>query len=1257
MTQQKNYKLFTKLMANILIVSLLLESCTVRDNTVIYVKKCCKSENFRQISAGPSIVTSDLSIVEIVKDFAEKGTTVFSSVAANTGDQVLFKKYKQELPTTTSASYPILSKIKEEAGSLEKNNKWLHVDTKVSEYRIEKSINTQFRALCGGTYISKQGYKVEFYQEAEALKALVVEKEGALSKSHHMDVYIEEGFKVARLESMDAKGMARHIDANLAKPGQRGYVYIGRVGGLDGGGKRKLDKGKEKDEELSPAAKREKIEIEEVRLGSLPEEILYYALEYLSDEELNEYRLVNKRFNIVIKYILSNRFRNAINSNNSEGIKRLFALGMDPNTRYENGTTPLHVAAGRGNVDVIKLLIDSGADVHAKDSDGLNALYKAHKLGNKKAVDVLMRKYRAIYPLHEAIMNGDVAEIKRLLEIGADINFKDLRSNTPLYLAIKQVNKQLKKDLAASNFSLSDLKSSNSNSLVFKSLQAMKRNYNQVIKLLIEKGADVNIRNKRGHIPSCYYITPLHKAIMCENLEIIQELLKRGATLNPSLFDVHGSQTYGFYGMSSIPPMPPLCIAARKGKLAIFNFLIANGADINVLEPYTNNTILHCAVKGGNLELVKQLLNQKTNLVLKSRSGRIPLHIAAKKGRLDLCELLFEAKPSMNYINYIGLKNISSMQLSEEGINQENPNELNLEDYRDFENNTLLHFASMGGNAKLVDLVLELESDFDILNDKRQTPLRIAIEKGHVEVIKLLLEAKAAFDIEYEEEEEYEEQEEAMFVPSCKRVDNVLHIAAKRGNAELFNLIWEKLNEILDGNKDELQDILNQNGKLDTPPLCMAIQNNNLEAVKFLLARGANVNPKLRYYFYNRYSLLHFAIDHASSHEIIEVLIQQGADVNAPADEGKTPLHILCEVMGSISLSDTKDWNWDDQQVKIANLLIQGGANVNAMDLEGLTPLHYAFVKNKPKLARVFLENGAIIKFSNNSALLPSLGLNPKNIERYSLPDLIYGPYDPNGLGGSTFIEFDKKLELLDVALPYGADINSKDKYGYTLLHRSVKQFLKQKKRRERCLRFLNCVLTRGADINAKDNDGNSPLHLALKDVKENDGNFPTRGAVREVDVDLLNLQPNFSVFNENVRDNYVNFPLHFAFGGFGLTFKNLLPSSRGVDKKAKGNDDNFPPFPTRDVVREVDVELVKVLLAQGADVNTKDNDGNSPLHLAVGYFNSYLSNPNLIDVINLLVNKGADVNIKNKRGQSPLDIALQKSNQEIVRILNRNNS
>merc|ERR1712168_138392 len=144
----------------------------------------------------------------------------------------------------------------------------------------------------------------------------------------------------------------------------------------------------------------------------------------------------------------------------------------------------------------------------------------------------------------------------------------------------------------------------------------------EMIKLLVENGADVNLKDGLGR-------TSLHIATQNRNVEIVQYLLKNGA--NVDLKDIHGDTT--------------LSVAFKNGSIEIIKMLIENGAEENLnVTNSSGDAILHSVVrwKEKGLKYLDYLIKKGAAVNIKNREGRTPLHIAAHINNLEIISYLVE---------------------------------------------------------------------------------------------------------------------------------------------------------------------------------------------------------------------------------------------------------------------------------------------------------------------------------------------------------------------------------------------------------------------------------------------------------------------------------------------------------------------------------------------------------------------------------------------------------------------------------------
>jgi ankyrin repeat protein len=157
--------------------------------------------------------------------------------------------------------------------------------------------------------------------------------------------------------------------------------------------------------------------------------------------------------------------------------------------------------------------------------------------------------------------------------------------------------------------------------------------------------------------------------------------------------------------------------------------------------------------------------------------------------------------------------------------------------------------------------------------------------------------------------------------------------------------------------------------------LTYAVLHKDLDIIKFLLDKGANVNAKDS----NGRTPIHMAFmnDQIPPFDIIKLLIENGADLHVRDNKGNTPFHVAC-----IFLDD----------VNIINYLIDNGADINTKNNAGDTILHDIRDKN---IFKLLIEKGINLNAKNKMGETPLYDLimysehNDDDLEPHGLLDLI----------------------------------------------------------------------------------------------------------------------------------------------------------------------------------------------------------------------------------------------------------------------------
>lgn len=283
--------------------------------------------------------------------------------------------------------------------------------------------------------------------------------------------------------------------------------------------------------------------------------------------------------------------------------------------------------------------------------------------------------------------------------------------------------------------------------------------------------------------------------------------------------------------------------------------------------------------------------------------------------------------------------------------------------------------------------------------------------------------------------------------------------------------------------------------------------------------------------------------------DVAIVLLENGATVNSTDRSGRTPLHTAAE-LGSFFCDGPG----------VARILMKNGADVNARDSVGRTPLHMA--KNSD-VAKVLLENGADVNATDVSGLTPTHAVCLAYYEPGVIRILLENGAEVNGRDsdGRTPLHMAGIPEAANVLLENGADVNATDVFSRTPMHAYACSESAEFPESAEVDSTAHVLLKNGAEVNARDSDGRIPLHMAK---------LSSRAKV------LLD-----NSADVNATDVYGHTPLHASVSRNHDRFEYDMEGEEIIDRF------------------ENDIEVTRVLLKNGAKVNARDLDGQTPLQRA----------------------------------------------------------
>ncbi|CAG8386927.1 unnamed protein product [Penicillium salamii] len=478
-----------------------------------------------------------------------------------------------------------------------------------------------------------------------------------------------------------------------------------------------------------------------------------------------------------------------------------FFYKFDPDFNVSRGLTPLLLAAGLGRGDILRLLLDRGANTSARTIETKGtALYLAARSGRLSTAEILLEKCGGIIleesndhgrkPLGAAARNGHLDVVEFLISRGADVSATDNSDQTALHLASYGGNSRIAQRLLEENPELLEVRN-NDGDTSFAS--AARCGHLNLVEYLLSQKADMYAKDvdggtgwhqsaERGHIDVVrklfledpgfrdtqddFQNTALILAAGRGHVHIVEQLLSWGSDIDARRFNnsgaIHQAARCGHVKMAELllrqrrdllhsrgfNGRTPFSMAAEEGQLAMCEFLAEEGADITTMDQDEDQP-LHLAAAFGHLPIVERLLQMNQDLLnVRGNLGQTALFQALVYSTSTVGDyLLFQKNADTSIID----QNSATMlhAAAEKGhlkvskyILKTHPEII---DYKDIKGHTALALASSFGHSDFVIDLLNEGADATLKNELGRTPLHIACYKGYLEITRLLSSPQAKY--------------------------------------------------------------------------------------------------------------------------------------------------------------------------------------------------------------------------------------------------------------------------------------------------------------------------------------------------------------------------------------------------------------------------------------------------------------------------------------------------------------------------------
>ncbi|CAI5438376.1 unnamed protein product [Caenorhabditis angaria] len=281
------------------------------------------------------------------------------------------------------------------------------------------------------------------------------------------------------------------------------------------------------------------------------------------------------------------------------------AMVIQAKTKTLEATT-LHMAAAGGHANIVKILLENGANAEDENSHGMTALHLGAKNGFISILEAFDQnlwrrcsRKTGLNALHIAAYYGNSDFVNEMVKhVPATI-----RSEPPIYN--HHVNKEFSTEYGFTPLHL-----------------AAQSGHDSLVRMLLNQGVQVDATSTTMNV------IPLHLAAQQGHIAVVGMLLSR------STQQQHAKDWRG---------RTPLHLAAQNGHYEMVSLLIAQGSNINVMDQ-NGWTGLHFATRAGHLNVVKLFIDSSADPLAETKEGKVPLCFAAAHNHIECLRFLLKQK-------------------------------------------------------------------------------------------------------------------------------------------------------------------------------------------------------------------------------------------------------------------------------------------------------------------------------------------------------------------------------------------------------------------------------------------------------------------------------------------------------------------------------------------------------------------------------------------------------------------------------------